>query len=1619
LKLLGKSPISGEMITSACRLAMGWRWLLLLALGLVLIGASDARAQVTYTVNTTSDVDDGVCDIASCSLREAINAANASPGADTIAFNLTPGVTTITLGSVLSDITDAVTIDGYSQPGSFANTNAVGGLDAIPVVEISGAGPADDLSAGLIIRADDVTVKGLILGRFQSTAILTGGAVARLTIAGNFIGTNSGGTAAAQVDMGGPGIGISAGSEVTIGGPAAADRNLIAGRTGDGVQILRDGGAAATKVTIQSNLIGTDVTGATALGNGQGIAVHAASVPNHAGDRITIGGATPALGNVISGSATHGVLLDNFVSDDPLGVAVTIERNLIGTAVSGAAMGNLGDGIHTRGPVDATVRNNVLAYNGATGIAAELGSSGGLTAGGRGLVITRNSIVGNVSGGIDLGADGRTPNDVGDADTGPNERLNFPTLIGAWFDADAEVLTVDGSIALAPLTTYTVELFSNANSGLARSGLDAASQVLGFPVTTDATGYGVFSMPVPSPFTLGDEVSATVTHPDGYTSEISDAISILDSGKPISGTVTLTNGMPVAGVTVDISGSNSLSGNVTTDVNGAYVFEHLPVGVDYIITPSMTAVAFAPPSRTFVNLTTGQIGDFTANPVTQIYTVNADDDNDDGTCDVAHCSLREAIAVANAHPGLDTIAFDIAPAGAVHTILSTTLMTPIADALLIDGYTQPGASPNTHATGGLNGTLKIELRPDNSGMGALFGLIADGPDVTIRGLAIGGYQIGIAAGLVLPTRITLEGSYLGTTADGLTAIPDGQAGLLTGLVEKVTVGGAGPAGRNLISGHVQIGVGITQGNGLASEVVVAGNLIGTDATGQQALGNGAGVVEQIYAGAPVVEKTRIGGATAAEGNVISGNLTGGIVATRVTDKDTAQVDREIANNYIGVAADGVTPLGNNSPGVYLFGATAWRVRENVIAHNTGAGIAVDGEPADDGRGVGISGNRIYGNAALAIDLGDNGRTVNDADDSDIGANDLQNFPVLLDARETLSGGATLTGELHSLANRTYTIEVFTTGSANQPGMVDARTFVGQVTANADASGVLAFSIDAGAVPAGESLVTTATDTLLDKTSELSDPIIVTAMPRYEVSGTVTIDGAALPDVEMRIDGSVTLSTTTDAAGHYAFVNMPAPGAYVVAPLLAGYVFTPPHAQFNGLSGDTVADFAAQLAQTEQHLAEGATGTFWQTSIFVLNPSPTPTTATLSFLTAGGDTKTTSVPLTGPGHAVINPALLPGLEQATFSTVVRAVTPIVASRTMRWGDDGQLGAHAEQAVSQPRTTWYFGEGATGCFKLFYLFVNPNPQPAEMTVTYVRRAPEAPVVLSYVVPPFSRYTVPVNDQPGLAFAEVGAQIEVTNGVPIVAERAMYSSCYGASWRGGHESAAAPSPATSWYLAEGATGSFFDLYILLANFKPADAEVDVRYLLADGTSFTKPYVVPANSRLTIDVAGEDARLAATSAGAVVTSTNAVPIVVERSQWWPHGHWYEGHASAAAPQAGVEWQLAGGEAGGPRGSRAYLLIANTSAAAGQAQVRLVFDDRTTADLPQPVTLAAYGRTTLDLGNVFPAARGKTFGVIVQSLGATPAPIVVELSIYNDTTLNGDRIFWGAGTNVVATRVR
>jgi hypothetical protein len=441
------------------------------------------------------------------------------------------------------------------------------------------------------------------------------------------------------------------------------------------------------------------------------------------------------------------------------------------------------------------------------------------------------------------------------------------------------------------------------------------------------------------------------------------------------------------------------------------------------------------------------------------------------------------------------------------------------------------------------------------------------------------------------------------------------------------------------------------------------------------------------------------------------------------------------------------------------------------------------------------------------------------------------------------------------------------------------------------------------------------------------------------------------------------------------------------------------------------------ADIQRFLAEGADNAFFKTRLAIGNPGTTDATAVVRLDGDDGTARTVNVRVPHGGRRTVFVDEIGG-HSASFASVVESNTPLVTERTMSW-DATEYGAHAERASAAPSTTWFLAEGSTGGFSLFYLLQNPGDTPATATIRYLRPAPLAPIDRNYTLAPHSRTTVPVNTQaPELAATDVSAAITATQ--PILVERAMYRTVGTQTFAAGHDSAGVTAPATSWFLAEGASGPFFDLFILLANPTTTAATVEVRYLLTGGTVLTKTYSVAAESRRTIYVDAEDPLLDNAAVSCAITSTNAVPIVVERSMWFPGpqispAFWTEAHNSPGATATAQRWALADGEAGGTRGTQTFILIANTSATAGTVRITALPDTPDTTGVT-PVTLEiavpANSRTTVPMHDV-EALKGRRFGALVESVGAAPlADLVVERAMY----WNAGSEIWAAGTNLLAT---
>lgn len=312
--------------------------------------------QSNLLVTNTNDADTG-------SLRQAILDANAISGADVIEFAIpAAGVQTISLLSPLPNITEQVTINGYTQPSSSANTLSIGN-NAVINIEIDGTNA--DYALTFAAGSNGSIVKGLVINRcnngaFGAININTG--VSNIIISGCFIGTDASGTTA-QANAG---VGILVrGTNNLIGGTTVADRNIISGNSFAGMQI-----DTGTGNQIKGNYIGTDKNGTAILSNVvYGIYIFTG------GNNTIIGGTLPNERNIISGNTGQGIALENVSGN-------SIRGNYIGTNASGtASLPNSGAGVYLESASGNTIGGtitgdgNLISGNLNTGIT--LGSSSG------------------------------------------------------------------------------------------------------------------------------------------------------------------------------------------------------------------------------------------------------------------------------------------------------------------------------------------------------------------------------------------------------------------------------------------------------------------------------------------------------------------------------------------------------------------------------------------------------------------------------------------------------------------------------------------------------------------------------------------------------------------------------------------------------------------------------------------------------------------------------------------------------------------------------------------------------------------------------------------------------------------------------------------------------------------------------------------------------------------------------------------------------------------------------------------------------------------------------------------------------------------------------------------
>jgi uncharacterized repeat protein (TIGR01451 family) len=356
----------------------------------------------------------------------------------------------------------------------------------------------------------------------------------------------------------------------------------------------------------------------------------------------------------------------------------------------------------------------------------------------------------------------------------------------------------------------------------------------------------------------------------------------------------------------------------------------------------------------------------------------------------------------------------------------------------------------------------------------------------------------------------IEGNYIGTDLTGKKAVPNGGDGVYI-LGNNNTIGGTTPAARNIISGNIDAGVHF-------DEVlnVVQGNFIGTDVTGLQPLGNTNGIYASSFL-------NTVGGTTANSGNLISGNVQSGILL----DHD----ETTVAGNSIGLDLNDA-PLGNGGDGVTIRGLPNSGQGAplgngnvinggNMIAFNGASGVSISSFATGAGAGNTISGNSIFSNRLLGIDLVGGSESANGVTANHAGGpiantpNRLQNYPVLTSA--VSSGGSTvIKGTLNSAASTGYTIDFYSNEGGDPSGFGEGQDFVGSTTTTTDANGNTSFTLSVPKSLGGLFISATATTPspgFGNDTSEFSKFILCTGAapnPPPAISADLGITGSASP-----------------------------------------------------------------------------------------------------------------------------------------------------------------------------------------------------------------------------------------------------------------------------------------------------------------------------------------------------------------------------------------------------------------------------------------------------------------------------------------------------------------------------
>jgi hypothetical protein len=473
-----------------------------------------------YTVVNTSDFGVG-------SFRAAIDSTNNNPGYDTIDFYIPgPGVHTIFPNSELPVLTDpsGVFINGLTQPGASIGSSPPSTCTLMIEIDGINAGPAH----GIFIKSDNNRIQGMIINNFEQDGISIEAGPMQNTINNqiywNIIGLDP--TGMAPKGNGWPQSALWAGvrihnipAEITsIASDNFIVENLISSNYSEGVAIIGPqvpGDVFGNQII--GNYIGTDINGMVDLGNiHEGVSLCEGTHDNLVADNLISGNDYDGVG--IQGynnepypappiQTQYNVIMDNIIG-------LAIDMSPLGNSFHGVAVGEYGPSKWGCADKNTIGSGNIIAYNGGAGIAVWEDAINNYNADGN--LITQNSIYDNNGLGIDLQNNGVTNNDPVDADTGPNEELNFPVIQSATESGGSTTITGFIDIDTDP-TQAVVEVFK---AKVDPTNYGEGEIYLGSTNPDASSNWNIVVMGL----NPGDTVTATTTDLNNNTSEFCDIV---------------------------------------------------------------------------------------------------------------------------------------------------------------------------------------------------------------------------------------------------------------------------------------------------------------------------------------------------------------------------------------------------------------------------------------------------------------------------------------------------------------------------------------------------------------------------------------------------------------------------------------------------------------------------------------------------------------------------------------------------------------------------------------------------------------------------------------------------------------------------------------------------------------------------------------------------------------------------------------------------------------------------------------------------------------------------------------------------------------------------------------